>query len=244
MKTARAIGTALLALTFVLGLVLAFAPLGNAWVEDDTARVSEQYSMFSKDRDTTAVGVAADGSSGQTWYYVDAGLDGSGGITWLAAMGPMLVGGMVFIVAAMILTIVPRTSPSIIGGLVALPGALLMVGSVVLAVLGMPLHASHKLGAVASVDFAGFSAAAAIAIIISALAATGMGLVSMRSSSKDDSYHHAGEHGGWVAGRTLRCPDCATEVTAGYGIVPICPTCHFGSDYRGPAGAPVQVRAQ
>lgn len=47
----------------------------------------------------------------------------------------------------------------------------------------------------------------------------------------------------WVAGRNLRCPDCSTVVTTGFGVVPICPSCEFGADYAGPAAPPVPARA-
>ncbi len=236
MKTARAVGTAFLAMTLVFGLVLAFIPLGEAWVDDGTTRTTETYSMFTKERESTTSGVEATGS-GATWYYVDAGLENSGGITLLTAMGPALAIGLVFILVGLILTVIPRTSPTISGGWLALPGAILIVASIVMVVLGTQLHVVDKIDTGVQVNWADTPIAIAVLTIITSLVGTGMGLVNVRNVSTT-----TGTTSGWVAGRKLRCPDCDTTVAAGYGVVPICPTCEFGSDYQGPAGAPVPVR--
>lgn len=248
MKAARVFGTLLLAMTLVFGSVLAFIPLGDAAYEKDGTRTTDTYSMFSKYRETTPAGEEADGIGGSEISYSNPTLDGRGGITFLRLMGPILVASMVLVFAGLLLTAIPKTSPSVWGGVVALPGALLILLSVVILVPGAYMHADDQLGNGAQVDWNAIATSVAVLAIATSTIAAGMGLVSTgradTAAAVGAGWGATGVHGtGWVAGRNLRCPDCSTVVTAGYGVVPICPTCNFGADYDGPAAPPVPVRA-
>lgn len=245
MQAARVFGTLLLAMTLVFGTVLAFIPLGEAARDESGTRTTDTFSMFGKDHELSPAGEGADGIGDTRISYADASLDGTGGITYLRLMGPALVGGIVLVLGALILTVIPKTSPTVIGGFVAVPGALLILTSVASAFLGSYMHADHLLGRGAQVDWNSLATTLAVIAIAASTLASGMGLVNART--RDDLAARwaasAGKSAGWIAGRNLRCPDCETVVTAGYGVVPICPSCNFGADYDGPAAPPVPTRS-
>ncbi len=240
MQPARIAGTVLLSFTIVFGLVLMFVPLGTAWVDTDTARTTETYSMFSKERETTATGVEATGD-GTTYTYFSSTFDERGGATFLRLMGPILAVGLFLCLTGLLLNAIPRTSDSIAGGFLALPGALMVVTTVVFAVLGSSMAAADFLPGAPQVDWNGAATTVAVLMIFTSLIGAGMGLVPARPTQVDEHIYTPAGASGWVAGRNLRCPQCSTVVTAGYGVVPICPGCGFGSDYDGPASPPVPV---
>lgn len=245
MQAARVFGTLFLAMTLVFGTVVAFIPLGDAAFEKDGARTTDTFSMFGKAREISPAGEAADGNGATRINWADVSLDATGGITYLRLMGPALVGGLVLVFAALLLTAIPKTSDSVIGGFVALPGALLILTSVTTVVLGSYMHSYHLLGPGSQVDWNGVASTIAVLAVLGSTIAAGMGLVSVRRQATEAWGTQAAHpsHAGWVAGRNLRCPECSTVVTAGYGVVPICPSCDFGADYNGPAAPPVPVRA-
>lgn len=241
MQPARVIESILLALTVVFGLVLMFSPLGASWVDTADGRDTETFSMFSKERESTDRGEEATGD-GTSIQYLDGAFDGRGGSTYLRLMGPAMAVGVFLTLIAFILTVIPATSDSVAGGLLAVPGAILAVMSIVMVVLGTSMAAADLLPGAPQVDFFEFPTAIAVMLLITATIGAGMGVVPTRNVTtvEEHVYTPAGASG-WVAGRNLRCPECSTVVTAGYGVVPICPTCGFGSDYDGPASPPVPV---
>ncbi len=249
MQAARVFGALFLALTLVFGSILAFMPLGEAGADQGNVRTTDTFSMFSKYHEQDPAGTKGDQTGGKNIAYSDAALDGTGGITYLRMMGPALLAGLVFVVLALVLTIVPKTSPTIVGGLLALPGALLILASVTLAVLATYMHSYDQIAPGSQVDWNMFSATLAVLATAGSTIAAGMGLVSTRGrvASGDgvawEPEASEARHAGWIAGRNLRCPECSTVVTAGYGVVPICPSCNFGADYNGTAAPPVPARA-
>lgn len=241
MKTARILGTAFLAITLVLGLTMMFMPLGEAWATNDGVRHEQTLGMFTKTVDTgSALGP-------QTWAYLDVGLEGTGGITYLSVAGPVFAFAMFLTLTALILTAIPKAGKTVAGGLVAIPAGVLVVAAIFLWVLGARLHVYDLISTEAHVIWTRPAVALAFLTSVMPLVAGGMGVVRYRTGLVEESgwqttVEHANTHG-WVAGRNLRCPDCATVVTAGWSTVPICPTCEFGADYNGPAGRPVPARA-
>lgn len=240
MQPARVIGSILLALTVVFGLVLMFMPLGSSWVDTQDGRDTETFSMFSKERESTDRGQEATGD-GNSIQYLDPAFDGRGGSTYLRLMGPAMAVGTFLMLIAFVLTVIPATSDSIAGGLLAIPGAILMVMSIVMVVLGTSMAAADFLPGAPQVDFYGGATAVAVMLLITATISAGMAVVPTRATTVEEHVYTPAGASGWVAGRNLRCPECSTTVTAGYGVVPICPTCGFGSDYEGPASPPVPV---
>ncbi len=244
MQVARVVGTVFLAMTLVFGTVLAFIPTGEAGYEKDGTRTTETYSFFGKVRENSPAGEPADGVGGTSYSWSDSALDGTGGITYLRWAGPLLIVGLLFTIGGLVLTVVPRTSPSVLGGAIALPGAAFILLAVTLAFLGPYMHGNDQLVSRIQVDWRSLAGVLAVLSIGLSTVASGMGLV--RSSGSSEAMAAGWDHPtgqAWVAGRNLRCPDCSTVVTAGYGVVPICPTCNFGADYAGPAAPPVPVRS-